>query len=124
MKTIISVTQADIDHGARDNCYSCPIAKALERVLNQKVSRAVYSDSIELWFRGASPLSITRHELPNAARQFIRNFDSSDRDRRNDAVPFTFELDIDPKYLPKEECSPGNAEQQQERSVRREPPVA
>jgi hypothetical protein len=84
MKVVrINVTQADIDEGVRCDSFSCPIARAAQRVLGLEVS--------------VTPRSIKDHgtfllgKLPPRAAAFVHNFDLS-----NPVKPFAFSVTLRP----------------------------
>lgn len=80
-KTItVNVTQEDIDHGVANNCFKCPIARAVERALpgsDPTVRNFVYLYGTHC---GSA-------DLPLKAGEFIDRFDN------NESVsPLTFDL--------------------------------
>lgn len=97
MKVTINVTEDDILTGIRGICVLCPIARAINRVLSDNEYFAVVgnylhiSDYKESHFRKVVV-------LPKVARAFINSFDEGEG-----VMPFSFELDIEDKYLKQSE---------------------
>ena len=83
-KSVIRVTQEDIDNGVRTNCFNCPLSLAVKRSLNA-VSADVSRWCIE--FKLASGLA-GRFVLPKEAVDFVRGFDSDKK-----VEPFEFEIE-------------------------------
>lgn len=85
MKTIIEVTQQDIDDGLKKGwkrrCNTCPIALAASRALGTECMASAD------W--GITPVgTITHYRLPDIAMEFIDAFDAE-----LPVKPFTFEID-------------------------------
>lgn len=80
----INVTARDITEGTRDNCESCPIARAVLRHVKyaEVYRRKVYLTCTKCVF------------LPGIARDFISLFDVG-----KEVSPFKFKLDIPKEYL-------------------------
>lgn len=82
--TTIEVTTADILQGKKDDCRSCPIALAVQRVVKclvEVVYRQISLDGMHL-------------ELPEEANGFIFDFDMG-----HAVGPFKFDLDIPQEFL-------------------------
>jgi hypothetical protein len=79
---IVKVTQEDIDHGEQGDCYSCPIARALQRTLNNPLAA---SDGYQWWFMGEGKM---RGNLPKSCEDFVERFDG-----REEVFPFEFEIE-------------------------------
>lgn len=91
MKVNVHVTQKDIDQGMPSSPFSCPVAKALRRQLDdRRAAGMIAANAVRLYY-GASIREVL---LPASAVEFIDHFD------RGDAVkPFGFSIDIPSKYL-------------------------
>lgn len=74
----VKVTQEDIQTGAKDNCYRCPIALALNRALKKPVTCWTYTYTIH-------NISYT---LPSVVSRFIVGFDGGDL-----VKPFEFQIE-------------------------------
>lgn len=88
MKTVtISVTQKHIEEGIQQICNRCPIALAIRDLLPLHWPN---DESVSVW-GGAADLypSKTRLLLPDAAIQFIEDFDIGEI-----VQPFSFELEV------------------------------
>lgn len=82
MKQKISVTAEDIEKGARECEFSCPIALALRREFPKT---EVCVDSIDIRVGDVSV------KTPETAALFISDFDCGD-----EVEPFEFEIDLNP----------------------------
>lgn len=106
MLTKIEVTQAAIAAGRINNCTECPVALAIDTVLDGQFMAVVDYGRISIT-KGARPynasnmISLFWTNMDGVVKQFIRNFDSSSELRRSLATPFTFELDIPDVFLRK-----------------------
>ena len=78
---IINVTAEHIYHGKRENCYDCPVAKALESAFPGK--------GVAVGFKTCRVGEVL-YDLPEAVTQAIRGFDSG-----KGMLPFTWELACD-----------------------------
>jgi hypothetical protein len=71
----ISVTQKHIDSGRQQNCFLCPIAKAITEAVAGKLHIIVQPNRVEFkgmeWGGGWRTI-----ELPNSAKEFIKKFDA------------------------------------------------
>lgn len=81
MKHTISVTQEDINLGARCHCYNCPVARA--------IVRHNITDCVSVGWENISILGRENIQTPRAVRGFIRKFDS-----RKEVKPFSFQLNV------------------------------
>ena len=87
MEVEVKVTQSDIDNGVKNNCYSCPIALAIDRVVGRfHVSVNALSAKVGLW-----------EGWWNTSSQQSRFIESYDKGYR--VEPFSFTLDIPERYL-------------------------
>ena len=94
---IMNVTQEDIAEGKRQDKYSCPVALALHRAGFPVCS--VYNEFASIMDTNGH---WTDYQMPEAASDFVRNFDFHSR---HDSVvqkeglfrPFSFELGISRK---------------------------
>lgn len=84
----VQVTQKDINDGRRRDCYECPIARALKRVLRPGVYVAVKFS--EFCLNTCS----NNYKLPREACDFIDKFDD-----RLEVFPFKFTVDIPEEHL-------------------------
>jgi hypothetical protein len=86
-KVEIEVTQADIDHGVRDSCESCPIALALNRACPGRGPATVDTDSFYFdWFSEV-------YMLTREAQKFIKKFDDGDP-----VGPISFDVFVESNY--------------------------
>lgn len=110
----ISVTDDDIKEGHRCDCYYCPVARAIQRMLKPS-SASINQVLAEVTPRGVTiiyntitisdVLGMTHHNLcslekiriPEPATFFINRYDGGHK-----VTPFSFELDIPDFLLPKE----------------------
>lgn len=81
MKKRVNVTQKDISEGLREDCFACPIAQAVRRVIGPCRWFAV--GNLDVWF-GAIPVS-----LPVEAKKFINRFEGYQK-----VEPFSFEMEV------------------------------
>lgn len=82
MRTLtINVTQEDIDKGIKESCFSCPVAKALRRVMSNSTYIRVGNPTVTVG-------SCTT-QLPIVASHFISKFDID-----QPVSPFTFDLTL------------------------------
>ncbi len=89
----VNVTAEDIEKGKRDSCQNCPIALALGRLINPAIVIAqVAMNTVDFHTSDMKFTGIT--QLPTIAIQFIFDFDNG-----GIVSPFSFNLDINPKYL-------------------------
>lgn len=88
----ITVTEEDIQQGARRHCNLCPVALAFDRALREK--------GIEFDLVYVGPLGRCRYErgehwkdfsLPPQVQKFIEDFD-----HYREVKPFEFELNTNP----------------------------
>lgn len=94
---IIKVIQEDINKGEIRDCNKCPIARALNRILNFSAFADIKGEVIYI-----RPTVIDQEwapalqyfKTPEIALDFINNFDCNIT-----VYPFEFELNIDPVYL-------------------------
>lgn len=83
MDVHVEVTEDDIRQGIRGECGTCPLARALNRVVESQWKVKVYSfhaqleDAADLW----------EAVLPNSAEDFVASFD-----RGGPGEPFAFDL--------------------------------
>lgn len=96
MKTIINVTQKDIDESVCGNAFKCAVANATNRVLNSDYCFGVCAEFGHIFrkdpLRGAGPVVI----LPTEVSVFLSKFDSP---LKRGAKPFEFILDVDKEYV-------------------------
>lgn len=85
----IKVTKNDIKFGYPNSATTCPIARAVQRLLPDG-NVFVYPTEIEFCQLTESKHDHIRTKLPEEAVQFIRDFDTGNKVR-----PFTFELEIE-----------------------------
>lgn len=88
-RTLIRVTQEDIDKGCKFRAYNCPIARAVNRIVTPREA-AVGPSHIS--FYGVAPSRqncVGRSSLPIRARRFLRHFD-----RGRAVKPLNFYLEI------------------------------
>lgn len=88
MKTKVQVTEDDIARGERDNCYCCPVARALKRAGITGV--AVHEDEL-LGVAGGVPFRIAP---PESVSRFVRAFDDGGVGVPS-VAPFDFDLDTE-----------------------------
>lgn len=89
----VSVTAEDIKFGARCDCSSCPVARALNRWLKRGVRcRVFYALGID-FLEGVTKIAEIE-ATPRAARAFIAQFDS-----HRTGQPFSFMLSVPAKVL-------------------------
>lgn len=81
---IINVTQADIDAGLPLQCYLCPLALAITRVLGK--AAAVTSSKAYLNITGGESIKCS---LPEEAIEFRTRFDCG-----RPVQPFSFKLEV------------------------------
>lgn len=79
-RLIVTVTQEDIDHGTQGDCARCPIARAVVRELapyypDDAVVHATVG-SLAATYTDSSEHPEYAYELSQAAREFIRAFDT------------------------------------------------
>ncbi len=94
MKTIkIEVTQDDIDNGLQGNCISCPIGRAINRLLNQNYfGRATY-DLVKIHSKPSCGV-VYVYPMPIHGGNFITSFDKCYK-----VKPFSFDIDIPEIFL-------------------------
>jgi hypothetical protein len=82
----IRVTQRDIDEGVQNNCFHCPVARAIKRAFK----------AAEVWVREIIIIKKLGSQLtyvtPPAAVDFIERYDSSMLEFES-PKPFSFTLD-------------------------------
>ena len=82
----IRVTQQDIDEGVQNNCFHCPVARAIRRAFK----------AAEVWVREIIIVKKARSQrtylTPTAAVDFIERFDSAMLEFES-TKPFSFILD-------------------------------
>jgi len=83
---IVNVTQYDIDHGMRNSCYECPIARAIHRELTEDEYPQVTTWSITIRSEQDSTYWEEYNTTP-AMREFMFRFD-----HRQPVEPFRFAL--------------------------------
>lgn len=94
-KTIkVNVTQKDIGEGMASSCYDCPIATALARASRYRYIASVSLALVVLQSK-KSALYRWRGVLPDAAKEFVTNFDSNGFLRKALAVPFSFTMKLE-----------------------------
>ena len=91
MQTLIEITQDLIDRGDAGKCLTCPIAKAVNHVLNEHCNASVTKTSIYINHNVLHPHEI---KLSEPAQDFVWAFDSGEP-----VKPFSFWLDIPKVYL-------------------------
>lgn len=91
----IRVTQADIDTGKPGKTCTCPVARAINRILNGSHFASV-SNAINIFRCGGAQLKL-QILFPQSVRNFIYRFDS-----RQPVQPLDFDIEI-PEYLCKSE---------------------
>lgn len=79
---LIEVTQNDIEMGLRDNCRSCPVARALTRATGKPWQ--VHADRFQLDQHECDTLDA---EMPGAVSDFVQEFDAC-----RPVQPFSFEF--------------------------------
>jgi hypothetical protein len=87
----VSVTQADIDSGHRNDCTECPIALAINRAapFDLAYSFKVRHSYVEVFMNNKTGAN-EFWELPYEAKMFIRNFD-----KNKPVKPFEFEIKME-----------------------------
>lgn len=83
---IIQVTQRDIDYGKQGDCFCCPIANALDRVLFPGTPYSVWGYKIKINGVG--------YKAGQACDDFVFRFDDGQK-----VSPFEFELAIPDELL-------------------------
>ena len=82
----IRVTQRDIDEGVQNNCFHCPVARAVKRAFK----------AAEVWVREVIMVRKARSErayvTPPAAVEFIERYDAAMLEFES-PKPFSFTLD-------------------------------
>jgi hypothetical protein len=97
MKTIrVEVTQEDISKGVVGNCRRCPLARAIGRLIGQKISVAVSLCYVSFW-KGTRRLGPSY--LSREAYRFRSEFDCGEK-----VLPFSFPISI-PEEVPLREAS-------------------
>ena len=92
---IIEVTQLDISKGSLCRSTDCPVALAIDRVLDAR-----FYAIVTMWTITIQPFNLVRLRAgwktvcPPMAQAFVREFD-----KQNEVVPFNFELNIPEEYL-------------------------
>lgn len=96
---LIKVTRKD-RYGSGLDCFTCPVATAINRVLPPDQFVSVYGEQAFIHRRvvdkhnlGSYTKCIGRVRLPRSARRFIDWYDSADKKRK--AKPFNFHLTIE-----------------------------
>lgn len=84
----VNVTEEDIKEGIKEDCWRCPIARAINRALPDGWVCDVSNYKVTL-IKNLCPVEV--HPLPWVARGFISMFDSG-----NVVEPITFELPFTP----------------------------
>lgn len=82
----IYVSEDDIEHGIRNNCYRCPIARAIKRQFPGNPFVVVRNDYCFVDFRKGSSFTFN---LLSIAKYFINNFDGG----YDDCEVFSFNLE-------------------------------
>jgi hypothetical protein len=89
--TLINVTEDDIKQGEKMSSTNCPLAIAIQKLLDnkygQKKKALVNVDHVATYTQGFNHRRVV--PLPIEAREFIRAFDSD-----NEVKPFSFKLYI------------------------------
>lgn len=79
---LIKVTQEDIDLGEKLNCNECPVARAMSRAFDCKISTS------SCYYRKEDKIKIHNiHNLPVIVQNFIEKFDTA-----LNIEPFEFEV--------------------------------
>lgn len=87
---LIEVTSEDIRLGKRNNCWKCPIARAITRKLNVPLVRQFVEVSPTIVFLEENRDNVLfRAKLGIRAIRFIRRFD-----KKKEVFPFRFKLDF------------------------------
>lgn len=89
----VNVTDDDIIHGETGLCKTCPVARAINRLLVDGVESAVAGPYFRIW-RTDDCMPLYRIELPDSVHRWIRSFD-----RRELSQPFSFEIDIPVQFI-------------------------
>jgi hypothetical protein len=79
MTSVIQVTQDDIEHGIRADCYYCPVALALERTLGAVDVRVYHGSADWIIPPNGSPeeaIQMVQQILPQEASVFVADFDA------------------------------------------------
>lgn len=110
---LVQVTQKHIDEGKAGECCSCPIALAINDLLSDEFESAAGTKLITISGKKAGCVSL-KLSAPVSAAKFIVDFDDFNDEQMggqkpDKPVPFSFELDISPKYL-KESSNAGYSE--------------
>ena len=109
MKTLITVTDDDIEKGMPSDCYSCPEVLAILRVVAPRVGVKVEGRDVTLDL-GVNYRQVTI-EQPMRAACFVLAFDGDEPPegiseellaewREEMTRPFSYVLDIPEEYLP------------------------
>lgn len=78
MRTIM-VTKRDIELGEPQDCFSCPIARAVRRTLRVKPAHAIMVEHEEVSILNNDKKVQARYILPRVATRFIIRFDNGKR---------------------------------------------
>jgi hypothetical protein len=90
MVVTIDVTQDDIDHGTAGNCWACPVARAVRRVLGLE-DIGVGTTDMDLG-QGTKVIVVP---TPDVAADFMTAFDTGKK-----VAPFSFTLDVPDSLVP------------------------
>lgn len=86
--TRVDVTYDDIQHGKQRSCFSCPVARAMTRVMKHRTTVGRHSFTVQVEPRWWSSM------LPEEVTSFIIRYDSG-----HPVEPFTFHVEIPTEYL-------------------------
>jgi len=103
-KVIVNVTAADIKHGQRMDCHSCPIARAVSRRL--KPGYRLYMCRTYYYIERVHRSGGWRGErvtdwlaTPKKAEEFVRLFDSCQQEERDKAKPCRITWELPEEFL-------------------------
>lgn len=103
MIVTINVTQGCIDHGIGGDCSVCPVALAIKPLLREGIFARVQADDVKFTSWAYAKIKPQWVDLPDEVAEFIRDFDRvtevEEGTTDHPFVPFTFELDIPPRFL-------------------------
>lgn len=91
-KRLVTVTEDDIRNGTPGNCETCPVALAAKRAYPEASDVYVYEKEISVVVTGGYCHTTSYQQwLPDAARNFVRDFDAKGADA---VEPFSVELEL------------------------------
>jgi len=96
MLVTIGITKEHIAKGFPENCTKCPVALAICEITNHNIIPKISEVEVS-WLNAKTGSTFSSSVLPDAAQNFIRDFDAADPIDR--VQPFEFKLDIPPAFV-------------------------